>query len=194
MKLAHTALILIASALVSAPACFALDNWQSLDQQGQAMYKIKNYPEAEALLKQAVQVATQNNDQAGQDKTLFDLGWVYNDQKNYPAAEQVYIKLVQLRQKMYGPTSMKTEAAYRLLGNVELAEGKTADALTNLMLALKIVEAQPQTDANNKELMGVLRNVADVYKAEGNTAQYQAYMARAQKLAFAYMQQVHFGK
>ena len=192
MKLAHIALMLVLWAL-SGPASYAAGDWQAYDQEGEAKYKAHDYAESEVLLRKAVQAAQAENSQAGLDKSLSDLGWLYTDQKRFADAEPIYNQFLQVRLKAFGATSMKTETAYRLLGNDQHAEGKNPAALTNLLEALKIVEQQPATDATNDELMGVLKNIAVVYKAEGNTTEYQAYSQRAQTLAFQYLQGKHFG-
>jgi tetratricopeptide (TPR) repeat protein len=190
MKITASSLSLIMVAFLMAPSSYALDaTWQTLNNSAEAAFKAGLYTEAEKLFRQAIaQAQGGTNEDRELEKSLHDLGWMYDQLKRYGDAEKMYQQLLQEDLKIYGPNSIQVAHAHRLLGDCEVQLGQYAQAEADYREGLAIAEAvnkgNPSTD-NSNELIGLLQQLGKVCKLENKIADYEKYMKLAQQLAYA---------
>ena len=112
-------------------------------------------------------------------EALSDLSLLYFYEKNYAEAEAYARRALPIEQKTFGADGLEVSTTLNRLGISERELGKFKEAEFNLKRALAIREAKHAPD---NWIAISLENLACVYSVQGETAQAQPLMARAQAL------------
>jgi tetratricopeptide (TPR) repeat protein len=149
----------------------------SLRQAAIAEYRSGHYPQAESLLKQALDVAANNPYELA--ITYSELGDTYQEEMRFQEAEEVYRASISilLRQPDRGHA---LAIVWRHLGSALTAETDYREALAALDRAWKLVEKQNLVDPQlNAE---ILNGQGVIYFYQGQFAKAKVYLTRAAQI------------
>jgi tetratricopeptide (TPR) repeat protein len=134
------AAILLISAIVPFPASSSdAGAWESKRNQGLAAMKAGDYKQAEKLLSQAVQQATGfGATDERLSTTLDDLGSLYTKERKFDDARQIYLRVLKLKEELYGKSSIALIAPLNKVVRVTCANGKCSDTTPELKRLLQI--------------------------------------------------------
>src|SRR5579859_3520848 len=99
--------------------------WETYRDAGLQQYQAGHYPEAEKLLRSALQAAEQLNPGGRRvAKTLNDLGLLYEAQGKYAEAEPLYTRSLAIMQSIRGADDFETATVMSNLANFYSRFGK----------------------------------------------------------------------
>lgn len=174
MKLAPMALSLLVVAGMLMPPCFALDSeWKALNDQAEALFKNKQYGDAENLFIKAKTFAEQKQLKQELYKTLFDMCWMYDKQNRLMESEGICLQLIALKRQMNGNAeTLELGRLYRTLGSLQVRQKKTDQAQGSFEKAYEIfsvgVGTPPQITDDIKTLISIIDDLTQVYMTQGN--------------------------
>ena len=173
MKLAPMALSLLVVAGMLMPPCFALDSeWKALNDQAEALFKNKQYGDAENLFIKAKTFAEQKQLKQELAKTLFDLCWMYDKQNRLLESEGICLQLIALKKQLANDETLEIGRLYRTLGSLQVRQKKLDEAQASLEKAYEIFASRVGTPAqindDIKTLISIIDDLSQVYLTQGN--------------------------
>lgn len=139
--------------------------------------KIGKFTEAEANLRQAIQLAAGASDSSGYLLCLDLLADVFFGQANYEASEKVSQEGVRIESALPHPDPLRMARRVHRLGMSRYKGGRSADAIPALKKGLELHEQS--YGAEHEETISVLSELGAIYRAEGLHAEAQTCLRRS---------------
>jgi tetratricopeptide (TPR) repeat protein len=130
-----------------------------------ALIELKNYPEAEKIKRQEVELMEGMRDKddypeysTNYPMSLESLGFILLEENKYEEAEEVYRKALAFRERVYGASHKSVATSLINLGNLYLKQGKLSEAEVMSRRALTILSgALENNELKNDDLFLFLR-------------------------------------
>lgn len=176
MKLAPMAISLLIAAGMLMPPCFALNGeWQALNDQGEALFKAKQYSNAENMFIKARTFAEERQLKEELAKTLFDLAWMYDKQNRLLEEEGIFYQLLALKKQLSQDSTLEIGRIYRGLGNTQIKLKKYTEGHASLLAAYEIYKSKvgrpARINEDVKALISVINELANACALNNRTAE-----------------------
>lgn len=164
---------LLALLLIAAPAPNRVkDNqqWSDVTRQGKEAIRVRNYVDAERLLKRALEVATTmaHEDPKGLAVSKENLAVVYVEQGQLAKAEKYLLEAMAVREARADEDPLEMSRKSKNVGDVLLAAGKKAKAETWYQKAVDLYfEVPAHEDPDHKERADYMHRLALAQLANG---------------------------
>jgi tetratricopeptide (TPR) repeat protein len=135
------------------------------------------FTEAEANLRQAIELAAQSSDSSGYLLCLDSLADVFFGQGNYAASEKVSQEGVRIESALPHPDPMRMARRVHRLGMSRYKAGRSGEAIPALKKGLELHEQA--YGADHEETSAVLSELGAIYRAEGLHQDAQACLRRS---------------
>jgi CHAT domain-containing protein/tetratricopeptide (TPR) repeat protein len=159
--------------------------FQILNNLGYTLTGMKAFPEAEARLKEALEVA--GGDSRARAFALMNLGGVYVWSGDFERAEKTGSEALELVQSVYGERSRPAAAAMGNLGKAALSRGELLRAQSLFSRARDILVKQP---GDEEALIFVLRGLGTVAQRRGQHERARALSREALDLSKAHLERM----
>ena len=147
------------------------------------LYNARNYPAAlvEAQKIEAGVKARFGVNDAAYGEALYHLGLVHFRQRNYPDAEALYKRALEIDEKAHGQNGRDVAVILHALGNVYTQQGKYAEAEPPLQRALAIQEHIRGQNRRElaEDLAATLNDLASLYDKQGKYAEAERIFQRS---------------
>ncbi len=171
----------IGAAMLLAGSCYAQEpSWDKIMSDASRAANSKQTVQAQQLYEKALAEAKKFGQKDPRlDKTLLAMERLYEDQKNWPAAEPYCRQVLSLREKTMGPDHLAYAQSVNNLAVLLSLQNKYAEAEQNYQKALKVVSNAlgPQNKysamilENYAPMLRKINRVADAEKAEKQIAE-----------------------
>ncbi|MBF0552746.1 MAG: toll/interleukin-1 receptor domain-containing protein, partial [Deltaproteobacteria bacterium] len=164
------------------PVGSELDKAGYMNQQGSALYLAGKYAEAEAPLKDALDIRDQllEPNYPKIADSLNDLAALYQAQGKYAQAEPLFQRALEIREEVLAPDHPDTATTLNNLAGLYSAEGKYDQAEPLYQRSLNIYAQALGPD--HPDTATTLNNLAELYQAQGKYDEAEPLYLRALKI------------
>ena len=155
--------------------------WRALYNQTMELYQQGKYREAVPVAKEALKVAEQTfaPDHPNYTNSLNNLAELYRTQGQYAKAEPLHKRALAIWEKVLGPDHLYVALSLNNLGLLYYAQGQYAKAESLYRRALGIMENSVPI---NRNIAGILDNLAKLYIKMGRDDEAKKLLARASRI------------
>ncbi|HEV8367878.1 MAG TPA: CHAT domain-containing protein [Pyrinomonadaceae bacterium] len=140
-------------------------------------YRVGNYDEAESLYQRTLNISEKRNDENGALAALTNLAIIYSARGDYQRSEDIFIQVLEKREKAANPNQMRIAHALVNLGELNNSQGDYAAAAAYLKRSLSIIESIRKSEGG--EHADILIRLAETHVGQSDYAAAEQTARRA---------------